>query len=143
IDHLAVFGKEVEPPFPVVTHHKDGSAILSDVIHLLFPCMFGKHFVHIPDRLEHRLPVLVVQQRRLVLTLVEFVRGQTHHQPVTQRPRPAQEVDVADVEDVKRSVGDDGLHWLSMLPTGGMPSPSTSLSCLTRSTTRAALRSSS
>src|SRR5690606_37869564 len=116
-------------------------AVAPDVVHLLLPRALREHLVDVPDRFQHRLAVLVVQQRRLVLALVEFVRGQTHHQPVTQRPRPAQEVDVADVEDVERSVGEDGLPWLSTWPTGGMPSPSTSLSCLPRSTTRAALRS--
>src|SRR5690606_4867309 len=142
VHHLAVLLQEVELAFPVVPHHEHRRPVAANVVDLLFPRVLREHLVDVPDGFEHRLPVLVVQQRRLVLALVEFVRGQTHHQPVTQRPRPAQEVDVADVEDVKRSVGDDGLHWLSMLPTGGMPSPSTSLSCLPRSTTRAALRSS-
>src|SRR5688572_33036049 len=71
VAHLAILRQEVELAFPVVPHHEYVGCIPLYVVDLLVPPCLRKHLVDPANRLQYRTPVLVGQEGRLVLALVD------------------------------------------------------------------------
>src|SRR5690606_25428627 len=141
VDDLTVRPKVIEPSGPVVAHHEHVGAVAPDVVHLLLPRALREHLVDVPDRFQHRLAVLVVEQRGLVLALVELVGRQADDQAVAERAGAPEQVDVPDVQDIECPVGDHRLHAARSV-AGGAATSRAAYRLRTRWTTRQALASS-
>lgn len=95
---------------PIGALHDRIDVILAHILRLLLPARLGNDEVNIADGLEQLLALLVGEVTLLALSTVELVGGEGDHKIVTQRLCAAQQVDVAVVEEIESSVGENALH---------------------------------
>ena len=112
VDNLAEVLQVLEAiaALPIGAHHDRVDVILAHILRLLLPARLGNDEVNIADGLEQLLALLVGEVALLALSTVELVGGEGDHKIVTQRLCAAQQVDVAVVEEIESSVGENALH---------------------------------
>ena len=103
--------QEVELPFPVITHDEGINVIFMHVAALLIPVFFRDHQIHVADRLQERFSLLIGEIAFLLLFLpVEFVRGEADDQVIAVSLRPAEQIDMSVMKQVKGSVCNHASH---------------------------------
>ena len=97
----------VEFSHPVIPHHQNVDSMVDHVIHFLAPRIFNNHLINEADGFDDHSPVRKGVIGFFLFDFVEFVTGQAYDQIFPQSFCPAQEIDVAAMQNIIAAVCDD------------------------------------